>query len=498
MNRRLLCGLAAVVALAGCGTTVSSERARQAAAGAAADLGVGGAATASVGTGAGGAPAAAAGRGSTSVTTTAQGASTSASAGLGPSGTSTSPVGAGGARSSLVPANGAPGVTDTSVGVGYEYIESGDLGGAAGGVGLQGAAVGNTRAEAQAVIDYINSHGGVAGGRKIVGIPYKQNPSDDAPTHDQAACSYYTEDHHAFAAMAIDDGMDACLHQHRTVSIASVFSRGIARKYPHDVFAPGIIEAVQGSVQLAERLHAYHYFDPGMKLGVVYDPDRKDAYENGFVPTLRKFGVTVTSSAEVSEGSSSVVADMQSVQLQFATKGIDHVVILNTGLLAFVFMQQAQSQDYHPRYGLWSGNQPSLLESQAFARDQLPKSVGMGWSPALDVDQSHQQPTAAQKQCDAIMASRQLYAVSSIDHALQLAYCTTFFFAAEAMNTALGLDTLDFQAAVEALGRPTLSAALDYGESYAVGKHWGTGAVRMIAFESACGCFVYRSGALPI
>jgi hypothetical protein len=488
---------------AACGTTVSLQQAAQDAVGPAGGLSLPGAGSTSSGTastGDAGVVAGSAGSGNSATGGGAAGTGLPSSGAAHPgNGSGTAANGATpGTAHRLVPANGAPGVTNTTVKIGYEYIESAEFGSAAGGLGLKGTAVGNTREEAQAVLDYINSHGGVAGGRKLVGVPFKQDPTADAATHDQAACAYYTEDNHAFAAMAIDDGMVACLHDHHTVSLSSVVTKHLVTTYPHDMFAPGLYEAGEASAKLAQLLHDHGYFDPGTKLGVIYDPDHKDAFAQDFVPTLHRYGIQVTASAEIDESSSSVAADVQGAQLQFAAKGVNHVVILNAGLLALVFMQQAESQRYHPRYGLWSGNQESLLQSQAFARDQLPRSIGMGWSPANDVDQNHQQPNAAGRQCDAIMKARGLVAVSSLDHALQLAYCATFFFAAEALDAAGSLDPLGFQAGVESLRHPTLSAALGYAESYGINKHWGTGAVRMTAYLPSCSCFVYRSGMIPV
>lgn len=83
-----------------------------------------------------------------------------------------------GSGSAVEPGDG-PGVTKTTINVGAVYDP--DAAAADSAIGLAGANPGDVKAETEAVIKYVNSHGGVAH-RKLNPIWYKESVSDPAST----------------------------------------------------------------------------------------------------------------------------------------------------------------------------------------------------------------------------------------------------------------------------------------------------------------------------
>jgi len=207
-SRRLTAFAALGLLAAGCGTTVSgSEAARNASLGTTGNgLSVPGQGTA---VGGGGVPG------------TVGGSAAPGAVGAGGGqtvGGATSPGGVGGVQPQpgqpVVgnPAVSGPGVTATRIYIGLVYSTNADAVNKA--AGANGISTGDTQADAKAVIDDINKHGGVAG-RKLVPIWYAFDSTSTQPIDSQwsAACAHFTQDNHVFAAFDMGTAVyRKCLH----------------------------------------------------------------------------------------------------------------------------------------------------------------------------------------------------------------------------------------------------------------------------------------------
>jgi hypothetical protein len=121
--------------------------------------------------------------------------------------------------------NGVPeaiGVTPNRIYVGIGYATNGDAAIAA--LGASGISQGREQADAKAVVDDINAHGGIAG-RTLVPVWHATDATsaDTWADQDQQACTAYTQDHHAFAVMGtgLTDTFNACVAKAGAVEIDS-------------------------------------------------------------------------------------------------------------------------------------------------------------------------------------------------------------------------------------------------------------------------------------
>src|SRR5436190_2714181 len=122
----------------------------------------------------------------------------STAAGAGPgavSGSAAESGGASGGGSATGVAGGAgngPGLTASTIYVGDAYDP--DTASADAALGAAGANPGDTKAETEAVLNYINGHGGIAH-RKVVPVWYRLNLNQPISTSAESACQTWTQDH---------------------------------------------------------------------------------------------------------------------------------------------------------------------------------------------------------------------------------------------------------------------------------------------------------------
>ena len=201
LNRRPPLAMIALLALAGCGSTVPVDTGQITADGSinglqttapldSANTTIAGGTTGTI------APGGVVGSGSSAT----DAAATSGAAGAGPRGT-TDYSASGGTPSSATNTSNVPGVTATTVKLGVEYIDAAALNAYATAAGANGTGGIDGLAAYKAAVGAVNRGGG-AGGRKIEIVPYKRSISDNNAQVAQAECAAWTEDNHVFAATA--------------------------------------------------------------------------------------------------------------------------------------------------------------------------------------------------------------------------------------------------------------------------------------------------------
>jgi hypothetical protein len=163
------------------------------------------------------------------------------------------------------------------------------------------------------------------------------------------------------------------------------------------------------------------------------------------------------------------------------------------GAAATYFMNAASSQQYRPRYGIWSADSPYVV-AVAGAKDQLTNATGIGYQPGLDVG-SAQDPTATTpvaKACLAFWDSLGQSDSSGLNNPLKRAMCDGF----TTLQRAVGLsaESLTSTAALEA-GYDAIGAgyapASTFAMRFAPGGHDAANGYRRLAYRNDCSCFVY-------
>ena len=472
-------------------------------------LGGGGSATASApGAGLGATP------GATTPGATAPGAA--AQPGGGTSGGPSAAGGAGtAANGNTNGGNNGPGVTATTVRVGFIYQTNSQAANQT--FGFNVASTGNQQSEEQAMVDYVNKHGGV-GGRQIqpVYASFDVAQAESDPNVNTEICHSLTEDYHVFAVVGgggTPNG-DACYAQHGTLDFDFLYTA------PDLAFlqstSPYIWATEAGSLDREMRwemagLTSRKFFSGvgASNVGVIVAQDavNERVYSQVTLPALQAAGISSPLKFEVPYDTESDLANtMKQAVVQFQAKGITYVSFQGGGSggggsYAILFMVNAESQHYNPRYGLGSSDAPVAL-AQNVPQDQFQDAAGnpalaVGVAADTDTDEQHYLPwpsTPNEKTCASIEAAAG-NSFSSREGALAiLANCNGVF---DLQQGAQGLTTLNAQLWANHFMQLGAGVFNDSVYSAVAGpQHWdAAGGYRLLHAVLNCegskACFVY-------
>ena len=370
-------------------------------------------------------------------------------------------------------------------------------------LGVKGAATGDQAAMVQAVVKWINGQGGMAGRTVVPLIHESQVETSTFAAQAQAACSDFTEDHHVFAVVGRTSDRDdlyRCLAtkgvpfvaQHRYLWHRQSLQAGAGLLYQ-----PGGLGGGRWDTWV-RSLATTGYFAPTGNFGVLrFDtPAYERTYKETVEPAIRREGVQVAQEVVIHQPEAvsnfgSTGAELGNAIIRLKAANVDHLMILDEGTLAFLFMPEAESQDYHPRYGLHSQNIPQVLSVNVPAA-QLHASVGAGWVPTLDVDFA-QDPGGMPglTLCQAIYNKAGVELKERVTESFAMRYCDSLRFLKAALDRAPSFDRAGLRAGVEALGHDHQSS-LTLSAVFGPGRHDGADEVRPFAFDDACACFAYR------
>jgi hypothetical protein len=406
-----------------------------------------------------------------------------------------------------------PGITKTSIYVGLIDIKNSGAGNAA-----LGAAMGppvDYRRPWDIVIKDLNSKGGIAG-RKIVPVwaSFDVTSSQTIDQQAQAACATWTQDHKVFAILAGAQGgvVEECAERAHAVNLlpAGDSTPDTFRRYPHYIETSGMNIVRQGPVTV-RGLNAQGYYDKGLRLGIItWDaPNYREAISNGYMPTLKSVGVTpATQTAYVHVPASfndlgGMNSDINSAVLRFANEHIDHVMIVDGSAgvcagacLGYEFLNQAQSQRYHPRYGFNDYNYADTSVDNLYPHEQLTGSVATVWSDDNATQDAGYKTNTSREDCYSLMrkygwdfpvdSDNQTYEIRS---ACELLW---FIRAVVAKMGGAALNNDNFIAGVNQIGT-SFHSLNTYVSNLTASQHDGVVAVRNERYFDSCTCYKYTS-----
>jgi hypothetical protein len=510
-------GVAALLLVAACGTTVSTSRTDAVApAGGSASDGLG-------------APPAAAGVQPGTAGASVPGATDAAAPTLSGGGVSAvdRPAGtadAAGRPTDVHPSTGTQGVTATSVSLGFVYTRnSGTLNSAAGAGGIDS---GDEKQRQEALVKHVNTHGGFLG-RKVVPVyeALDQTSQNSYTTQLQAICTSFTQDQRVFAVVSgtATDAFAACLTKAGVALISDGLSGSGAamfRKYPLYAEA-STINLDRMAAAEAAALSDQQYFsgwnfatgEPGAttaRIGVVTytTPAFAAAVQRVLVPALKARGQDVVDVIQVKEPNaasdiSEEAADISAAVLKLRSDNISHVILFeNGGNVALFFLRQADSQKYMPRYGFNSQNAIQVLLSTGnVPESQVHGAKGLGWWPILDIENNPPNgpfSNPARRACLAVMKEGGATVGSADAEQSTLALCAMFSLLQRAVERAgIPPSGQAFAQGLSTLGR-SFESPMTFSTSFSPTKHDGAAVYRHWSFEPKCGCFAYSGPNRPV
>jgi hypothetical protein len=413
--------------------------------------------------------------------------------------------GAGPAGSRPAVAGPGPAVSDTTMRIGVRVLSSEGTSAFANAVGVEGVAPGDTKPMAQAMVDELNAAGGIAG-RKIepyyVEYDTAKVLSRQAASEHQRHCEAFANDGKVFAALSpipSSSPLPQCLGAHGIPFVQDAvgwyFDDDLMASLP-DFYTPAEPNASRAARGWVDGLARQKFFGAGTKLGLVRlggEPWDRVVHQD-LAPALHAIGQRIVAEA--------VISDPQQIGagvLQFRARGVNRVLIMDdNGLLSIFWMNQSESQDFRPRYGLNSINAPASLERNV-PKSQLERSLGVGWFPAYDVSGTGEtgKPPERDERCASIMRKRGADIENRTAYSIAMYTCDVFLFFKTAVERSAALSTTALRASVAALGSSYVPTG-SFASAFAPRRTDGTSAVRPFAFETGCGCFRYSGAVHPI
>jgi ABC-type branched-subunit amino acid transport system substrate-binding protein len=403
----------------------------------------------------------------------------------------------------LIPAD-APGVTNTTITIGVNLPNPQSAAEITAAFGANGVQSTDNLAAVEAIINYINAHGGVAGRKLVAVYTYTDITQGTYDSEDQAVCDTFTQDNKVFAVIElINDGspvLASCLAQAGVVLIDDGNSIIYDTKTIEADFGAGYYEPTHMVLdrygEVIDGLAQQGYFDGHPKIGVIiFDlPQYEETLTNVIEPALAKLGLSVTDTYAFAAPSSTAgvaddAAEASNAILRFKSEGIDHVLFVDSlSALPFLFMPVASSQGYTPRYGLSSDDIPEFLQQNAPA-SQLAGAVAVGYSEVRDIANPDYTGTPEMKECSEAVAPSGA-STPAISYGMG---CDPFFFLQAAVNSATEVSIAGMRAAVDRLGTSYQAADTPYTD-WGPGNYDGVAAYRDLTFEGSCSCFEYTSG----
>jgi ABC-type branched-subunit amino acid transport system substrate-binding protein len=364
---------------------------------------------------------------------------------------------------------------------------------AASGSGLEATSVVK---DISAIVGEVNRRGGVFG-RRLVPL-FHQSQSASLLTNSQAAaqetCTYFAQKVKVVAVVnlvaAVDTtslrsclrdwhlplfGMDSVLHDDESLRDAGPYvltqNANLSRLPAHWI----------------ARLTAQGYFDGGAKLGILSDDSPAgQRFVDRLADQAEKNGLTVVKALTYS-GSS-----VGSVQRTFMIAGVTHVLMVpSSGAAALTFMDRAEQQGYRPRYALTSALSPDQLVRDAPVA-QLQGAVGIGWNPAVDVDDAHDPGSSAGRACLAVLKRGGVTFSSSqrSAKAAGFAMCDALSIIVGGAKHSVRLDPAGLLLGVTRLG-PGFPVSVAFGNGLAPLSNALASSSRDLHFDGACRCFAY-------
>ena len=215
---------------------------------------------------------------------------------------------------------------------------------------------------AQAMIKWVDSHGGL-GGRQIQPVYY---PHDfTSPTDFQDLCTTFFQDNHIFVDVPFAESPSEypCFKQNNAILLGASGPTSVFQQYAGNLYGPASMPTQVYLKNYGIDVVKSHWIKPGAKVGLIYanNTDIATAVQQQLIPYLKSHGVKLTDTAQAIQILD--VASFQEAQvptqnavLRFKQEGITQVLMPAWGEYNFlIWLRDAVPQNYFPAYAFGAG-----------------------------------------------------------------------------------------------------------------------------------------------
>ncbi|HVV75409.1 MAG TPA: hypothetical protein VHC43_05180 [Mycobacteriales bacterium] len=373
------------------------------------------------------------------------------------------------------------------------------------------ADVGNLETDSNAVIAYINKHGGFAG-HVVRPVYYSIQLTSTQPysTTMAAICSSWTEDHKVAAGIAVGFNIPNDLAQCLSAKHIPYLSGG---NYLHDSTSyqqiPYLISPYEAGTDEVMSALLPHLLNSGWltaksHVGVLLASNETAAvraYNNVIVPELKgrvaavtQYGVNFPPSTQAAVATSQTISNDE---LHARANGVTNVIFLAPGAEGS-FIDDAYQQKWFPKYAITSFDTPwaGTLAHNKEERATLAGSIGIGWQPTMDVGTygNNVFTNPVTRTCNSILKpTGQL--TSNVREFAGYQFCDALLSVQAAANASGAASVVGpaILAGYNALGT-SHPDAMTFAERIDAHQHNGASAFRPLTYSPSCSCFRYTGG----
>ncbi|HVV76478.1 MAG TPA: hypothetical protein VHC43_10620 [Mycobacteriales bacterium] len=382
------------------------------------------------------------------------------------------------------------------------------------------ASLGNTVSESgvdQALIAAMNKHGGIDGRPVKIVLAHTDTGSSNWANDFQAACATFTQDNHVDVVLGYqftyEPNLEQCLAKHGIPHLSDGFnvpSNSVLAQYPlfWSLDVPTIgersIAKFQGAINTG-------FLTARNKLGIVLDdcPGTLDAWKSQVRPFLVSHHIDVAMTDTTScgtgnnSGTTSTVSAITSALVKFRSQGVDRIsfVSVSEAPALYVISVEAQSQGYYPGWIVSSLGQLAIIGGEA-PQSEMRNTHGYGWMPSQDVPpQYNPKANASQRRCYALLRSQGVKPRSAADFGYAYNACEAVFLYERALKLDGGSSNgVAVSAAIASLGHSFESTLNLYGRTTFsnAARNNAPAVYKPINWDGNCHCFRYGHQTYPM
>jgi hypothetical protein len=215
---------------------------------------------------------------------------------------------------------------------------------------------------AQAMIKWVDSHGGL-GGREIQPVYYSHNFT--SPTDFQDLCTTFFQDNHIFVDVPFAESPSEypCFQENHAILLGAGGPTSEFQKYAGNLYGVASMPTEVYLKNYAIDVVKSHWIKPGAKVGLIYanNTDIATAVQQEVIPYLKSHGIKLVDTAQAIQILD--VASFQEAQvptqnavLRFKQEGITQVLMPAWGEYnLLIWLRDAVPQNYFPAYAFGSG-----------------------------------------------------------------------------------------------------------------------------------------------
>ena len=418
----------------------------------------------------------------------------------------------------------SPGVTADTVNVGYLVVDIGELSKNLGFKNIEDGGFDVTSKGIQAVVNYVNTNGGV-GGRKINPIIKPYLGQNDAPDYAEAQCRAFTQDSQVFA-IAMDgqfqNNARPCYKSARAIMLDQTYvphDQQEFNEYSPYLWSTSLPNFDTFVKNLLVTLKNSGWFDGAQGVAVLApDAEVSRRVSTSIVaPYLQSIGVTKSANYFIDISNIGTLGATSSAALTGAkNKGLDRVLTIGGERILAVALSASEAQDLKARYSITSYDNPAFFVDNpgTIVPEARVGMAGLGFSPSSDMraDSSTEPfPDPARPNeglCKQIIdgAGAAPPEGKRENYRVVMQFCDATLLLKSALDKApKDLTPNAFKNAMWSLGS-SYTSAVAYGTNWSTGQYAGVTTVKGLYWDNSCtlsdrtdkGCFRFGTGDQPL